>query len=266
MSDLSDVEQEIVSLVTQAVYPKGTGLQSVANATCKIYRGWPISSNLDQDLDAGIINVSVFAQDMEQKTTRYPQDYQALPIPTPALKLVVSGITITVGGTPNSPLNLAVKVNGTGYLYSVQPADTLTTIATAIAGLINANTPASNNGGVITISAAYSITTAVGVIGTAIREIKRQKRNFTISFWCPTPELRDIVVPPVDVALSTLEYIALPDGSCGRIIYVKSSVSDRTEKQGLFRRDLFYSVEYPTTDSIPTAQIVSTILNITNSF
>ncbi len=259
MADLADVEQAIVSLIEQAVYPQGTGLPSVANTNCLIYRGWPISQNLDKDLAAGNINISVYPQDVEQKTTRYPQDYQTLTIPTPALKLTVLGNTITVGGTPGSPLNLAVKVNGTGYLYAVQPGDTATSIATALAAL----TGGSNTGPVITIAGAYAITTAVGVVATAIREIKRQKRNFMISFWCPTPQARDAVVPPVDVALSKLNFIALPDGSTGRIVYVKTCVVDRAEKQGLFRRDLWYSVEYPTTDSIPAAQIVDTLINTT---
>ena len=259
MADLADVEAALVSLVEQAVYPQGTGLPSVANAKCQIYRGWPISQNLDKDLAAGVINISVYPYDVEQKTTRYPQDYQTLSIPTPTLTLTVSSNTITVGGAPTSPLNLAVKINGTGYLYTVQPGDTTTSIATALAAL----TGGSNVGPVITIAGAYAISAVVGSVGTAIREIKRQKRNFMISFWCPSPQTRDAVVPPVDVALSKLEFITLPDGSAARIVYVKTTVSDRTEKQGLFRRDLWYSVEYATTDSMPAAQIVDTLINTT---
>ena len=200
---------------------------------------------------------------MEQRTTRYPNDWQVKSIPTPALTLTTSGTTITVGGTVSSPLNAAALVNGTAYVYAVQANDTLNSIATALAALINVNTPASSTGPVITIPAAKQLVARVGAVGTAIRETKRQKRGFQITCWCPTPALRDLVVPPIDKALADIEFLSLPDGSGGRLLYERSPVSDRVEREGLYRRDLFYSVEYPTTDTQTVAQIVAELFNIT---
>ena len=313
MADVSDVESVLVTTLAQTIFPNGTGQPSIVGAGCKIFRGWPIPKKLDDALAAGKINVSVVAQDNETNTTRYPRDWEEFPFTTPALTLTVAGNTITVGGTVSSPLNAAAIVNRKAYVYPVQPSDTLTTIATGLAALINVDIPAVSSGQVISIDdsvvsspamtlqesgplsrrfggallesmagywpfrpmnlglsgswrkrfggvilaseAAYWPTPSVGIharvgaFGNVIREIKRQKRGFQMTFWCPTPALRDTIVPPCDVALSALTYLALPDGTAGRIIYQKSVSSDRTEKQGLYRRDLIYSVEYGTTQT-----------------
>ena len=263
MSDLSDVENVLVSTITQTVYPTGTSNPSIVTAPCKIFRGWPIPANLDTDLAAGTIDISIFPLQTEQKSTRYPKDWQELVNPgTPALTLTVSGATITVGGSPSSPLNAAALVNETGYVYPVQPSDTLTSIATALAALINVNTPATSSGAVVTITGAHQLVARVGGVGSIIRETKRQKRSFQITFWCPNPALRDAIVPPVDQALADLEFLSLPDGSGGRLLYERSTVSDRVEREGLYRRDLIYSVEYPTTETQSAAQIVAEIFNI----
>jgi hypothetical protein len=262
MADLSDVESVLVSTVTQAVYPNGTGQASIANVPCRIYRGWPIPANLDQDLASNIINISVFPLDVEQRVTRYPKDWQELPFASPTLTITNSATTITVAGAPSSPLNVAAIVNNVGYVYAVQLHDTLTSIATGLASLINAGTPATSSGAVITIPGAHQLSARVGAIGTIIRETKRQKRSFQITFWCPTPALRDAIVPPVDAALGDIEFFSLPDGSSGRLLYERSPVSDRVERQGLYRRDLIYSVEYATTDTQSAPQVVTQKINL----
>jgi len=263
MADVADIENVLVSTLAQTIYPTGSGNPSIVSATCKIYRGWPLPKGLDADLTAGIINVSVFPQANEQKTTRYPRMWQELPVTTPALTLTASGNTVTVGGTPSSPLNAAVLVNGAAFVYPVQPTDTLTSIATALAALVNANTPATSIGPVITIPAAKQLAARIGAMGALVREIKRQKRGFQMTFWCPTPALRDAIVPPCDAVLADIEYLTLPDGTGGRIIYERTAISDRVENEGLYRRDLFYSVEYATTDTQAAAQIVTELFNLT---
>ena len=264
MTDLSDIENVLLSTITQAVYPSGTSNPSIVTTPCKLFRGWPIPANLDADLAAGKINVSIYPLPNEQKVTRYPREWLTQDFPaSPTLTLVASGPTITVGGTPSSPLNAAAIVNGTGCVYAVQSNDTLTSIATGLAALINENTPATSSGPVITIPAASQITTAVGGVGTIIRETKRQKRSFQITFWCPTPALRDAIAPPVDRVLADIDFLSLPDGTGGRILYERSSVTDGMEKEGLYRRDLIYSVEYGTTDVQNASQIVVQLFNLT---
>ena len=264
MADLSSVELSLVSALAQIIYPSGTSLPSIAGVDCRIYRGWPIPSILDKDLAAGTVNISVFAQDNEQKTTRFPREWQQLSLPTVGLTLTASNNTLTVGGTVASPLNAAAHVNGKPYVYPVQPGDTPTAIATALAQQINADTAATSSGPVVTIPDAYRLSAAVGGVGTMIREIRRQKRGFIVTFWCPDPDTRDAIVAPVDEALADIDYLTLADGTGARLLYEKTRVSDRVEREGLYRRDLFYSVEYATTDTQNIAQIVEVVLNLTD--
>jgi hypothetical protein len=263
MADCADVEAELVSRLAQIIYPNGTGLASIVNKACRIYRGWPVPASLDADLAADIINVTVYPRDNEQPTTRYPREWRELPVPTPSLTLTAGSTTITVGGTPASPLNAAARVNGKSYVYPVQAGDTLTTIATALAALINVDTTATSTGPVITVPGARSLIARVGTVGGLIRETRRQKRSFQITFWCSTPALRDLIARACDAALADITFLTMPDGTAARILYERSTVSDRVEREGLYRRDLFYSVEYATTDSTTGAQIVTELFNIT---
>src|SRR5947209_3769442 len=146
MADLSDIEAVLVSAVTQALYPNGTAGPSAAGQPCRIFRGWPSRHNLDADLRAGVVNISVYPLGPEQDVTRYTTDWQELPSPPVRLTMAVAGHTVTIGGTPSCPLNAAVLVNGQAFVYPLQAQDTPTTIATALAALISAVTPASNSG------------------------------------------------------------------------------------------------------------------------
>ena len=259
MADLSDISTALVSAITQVIYPTGTANPSIAGVATKIYAGWPIPGNLDADLKSNKINITVFPLDNEQKVTRFPKEWQTVSIPTPALTLAVSGVTVTIAGTPSSPLNAAIKTNGSAYVYAVQPGDTLTSIATGIASQIPG---ATSSGPVVTIPGAYGLSAVVGGFGTIVRETKRQKRSFLISLWCPSPTLRDQVTAPVDAALADIDYLNLPDGTVARLIYERSPVSDNIEKEGLYRRNLQYSAEYATTDSASAAQIVAQLIAV----
>jgi hypothetical protein len=47
----------------------------------------------------------------------------------------------------------------------------------------------------------------------------------------------------------------MPDGTQARLIYVNSPITDTTQKQNIYRRDLVYSCEYGTTVTISAPQI-----------
>ena len=70
----------------------------------------------------------------------------------------------------------------------------------------------------------------------------------------------------MDEALAGIDYLSLPDGTAARLTYEKTAVSDRTEREGLYRRDLFYSVEYATTGTQSVAQIVEIVLNFRDAY
>lgn len=260
MADLSDVQNALVTLAAQTIYPTGTANPSVANAPVMIYAGWPGSARLDDDLAAGKVHVSVYARPEERNTTRYSRDWKTVSINAATLTLATTVNTVTVGGTVSTPQNATLLVNGKAYSYALQPTDTLTTIATALAALVNADTPATSSGAVVTIPAAYKIVARVGTTGISIRELRRQERVFQIVIWAPTPALRDAVTQPLDVALAALNFITLSDTSAARLIYKSSPITDDLQKASLYRRDLFYTVEYATTQTQ-----VNTVVTVTQS-
>lgn len=262
MADLSDVQNALVTLAAQTIYPNGTAQPSIATAPVIIYAGWPSSARLDDDLAAGKVHVSVYARPEERNTTRYSRDWQTVSINPATITLTATVNTVTVGGTITTPQNATLLVNGKAYSYALQAADTLTTIATALAALVNVDTPATSSGAVVTIPTAYKITARVGTTGTSIRELRRQERVFQLVIWAPTPALRDAVTQPLDVALAVLNFITLPDTSAARLIYKSSPITDDLQKAGLYRRDLFYTVEYATTQT----QINTTVTDMQSNF
>lgn len=255
-----------MAFIAQTVYPTGTSNPSAITAPCKIYRGWPQPDSLDNDLAAGTVNISVFPMDVEKRTTRFLTNWQPLPLAAVNLTLTAAGTTVIVGGSASSPLNVGIIVNGQAALYAVQASDTLTSIATALATLVNDITPATSSGPVITIPGANSLAARVGAVGSVLNEVRRQKRNFMVACWCATPTLRDTTASLVDSAFAAIDYLTLPDGTGGRILYERSPVEDRVEKERLYRRTLIYSVEYGTTQTQTTAQILTELFNLTGGF
>lgn len=297
MCDISDVETQLVALLAQTAYPNGTSVPSVVLDSggtphaVQVYRGWPTPDQLDADMEAGTVDVSVFPTRVEQNVTRYGLGYEALlPFPVPTLTLTAangaggslelegggelelegggslvlegSGITLTVGGTPSVPQNVAAVVNGFGYSYGVQANDTLSSIATALAALINVNTAATSSGPVISIPTAHSVSPRIGVVGNVIQEVARQKRSVMISLWCPSPDLRDNAAKLFDPVLKSMNFLSMPDGTKCRLIYVSSPVTDQLEKEAIFRRDLIYSCEYGTTIITPAPTVTIEEINI----
>src|SRR6185437_8810160 len=79
-------------------------------------------------------------------------------------------------------------------------------------------------------------------------EIARQKRDFQISIWAPTPAIRALIGPAIDQYLKATpqKRILLPDNTLARLIYRGTFEIDHQAKQNIYRRDLLYEVEYVT--------------------
>ena len=251
-ADSSDVESALVLLVAQACYPNPQGV------AVRVYRGWPVPAQLDADLAARIVNVSVYASDSESKATRHLPQWVELPPEAPQLVLTASNNAVTASGTVGR-YNACVSVDGKDYVYPVYLSDTPASIAQGLAALIPG---ASASGNVVTVPGA-NVSARVGGFGTAVRELKRQKKGYQVTVWAGSPELRDAVAPLADAALASVDYLPLPDGFSARLLYERSRQSDRAEKDGLYRRDLFYSAEFSTTQSQSAARVVSERQTIT---
>lgn len=88
-----------------------------------------------------------------------------------------------------------------------------------------------------------------GTCGLSVREVRRQSRTFQITIWANCFERRDPVAKAIDGALASVTRLMLPDGSQGVMTYVNSTQADDQQKQGIYRRDLFYSINYATTQA-----------------
>jgi hypothetical protein len=266
MADLSDVSNTLVSLIAATLYPNGPSKPSALGIDVRVFSGWPLPAQLDEDLDKGLCEVSVYPRPENRNTTRYMDQWQQASISAQLLSLTVTGQTVTVAGTipPSSnPHNLAVFVNGIPYVYRVLATDTLVSIAAALAALMVVAVPGTTSmGATVLLPAAARVGPArVGVTGTGALEIRRQEQLFQIGIWAPTPEKRDSVAKSVDVMLAGTRRFTLPDQSSCRLIWKNSLQSDQLQKANLYRRDLFYTAEYPTLQVETETQITQIVEN-----
>lgn len=93
------------------------------------------------------------------------------------------------------------------------------------------------------------------VLRQAARELHRQMRDFQITVWAPTPQLRNQVGSVIDTALSEQCHIDLEDGAPAQMFYARQFDSDRSENWHVYRRDLIFSVNYATTQTILAPEV-----------
>lgn len=294
MADISDVCEVLVDLVAGIVYPNGTGQPPALGCPpTKIFQGWPLPDKLEIDIAACSANINVYPRPEEHNTTRYQRKWSTSAYAAPALTLSVSGAAlgsqdmvilstesgqwlqtevlaapvITVGGTvgsPMSPQNLCVVVNGQPYVYGAQVSDTPTSIATALAALIVAGVAGTTSSGpVITLpTSAIVQAVRVGGSGTMFEEVARQERLIQIGIWSPTPAFRDALAKAIDPVLKATDFLTFADGSSGRLRYKSSPMTDGLEKEQIYRRDLMYTVEYATLLVTPATEVVAVEVDI----
>jgi hypothetical protein len=246
MADQSDVEIALVNVVAAALYPNSTDQASVPGPECRIYRGWPNSASLDADLAAGKINVTVFPGGGESRsTTRYAEHWMGDP-PRPTLTAIVDGTTVTFGGTADVGQIAGILVSGVGYAYRTKAGDTPQLVAANLAMMARDKSIVRLSGATLTIAGASDLLVRVVADAEVLQEVRRQEQGFRITCWCPTPAMRDATATAVDQAMSGQHFLALADGTSGRLTYTGTTVFDQSQNARLYRRDLNYNVEYPT--------------------
>jgi len=259
MADLSDVVNTLAQMATAAIYPNGTTAPSVAGVTVTTASGWPQPLQLQPILDAGNAMFTVFPMPgTEASSTRFlPQMTPLTAIPPAALTLTVSGNRITVGGAIRPGEAACASVNYQAYSYGVTAADTLQSIAAALAAKIPGATAI---GAVVMIAGAFEIAATVSVPVVMQQETARQTRVFMLTAWCATPAIRDAIAQAVDNAfkLPQNKRIVLPDNTLARLSYRGTNETDMLAKQDIYRRDLQYEVEYVTTST----EIDNTVSNL----
>ncbi|WP_036292057.1 hypothetical protein [Methylosinus sp. PW1] len=253
MADLVDVETAVVALVADAVYPNGTSQPSAivgpngVAAPVKVFAGWPDKDELDRDLKAKKVTISVFsANSVETSMPIYNRDWHEFIPPAPTLEWTVDGYDATISGTPDPTQVAWLLVDGKGYPYRPLTTDGLPQIAAAIAAQIPG---ASANGATVTVAPpTRSLEGRVSAQGTLIREINRQKHEFLISIWAPNNDLRTAAARVVGPALIAPMWLPLVDGTNAKWTYSRTMNVDAEQLDGVYRRDFRHWAEYPTVE------------------
>jgi hypothetical protein len=248
MADQSDVEAALASLVANALYPAGTAVPSPTGYVCRVYRGYPAAPVLDADLAEGVVHISVAGVGAIKNVTRYPRIWQEV-TPVPAtLDVNAAGYTARFSGKCAVGQLAGVGVNGAIFAYAVQASDTPATVASNLAALLRqAGWLVNYAGSAVTVPGANMFTARVVNGAGALQEIKRQQQDFKIMLWCPDPGSRDAIAATLDPALAILNFLALADGSYARVRFAGGETIDSNEDAALYRRDLIYNAEYPST-------------------
>lgn len=276
MADETDVENVLVGLIAGYLYPNGTSQASAANPVppkgVQVFRGWP--SMQAQEAAKGtltssgaytgqFVNVSVAARNgVESNTSRYPFTWQTVTPPTHTLTASVTNNVVTLGGTIAVPQNVliiiapnSVEAQNNVFVHAVQSNDTLSSIASALATAINAKFPGTiSNGATITVASSADVIARVASSGIVIKEVGRQQKSFQITVWAPPASAgldsdawRTSVSKVIDANLKSLVRIVMPDQVYAHIKYERTITMDAAQMDGLYRRDLYFSVEYATT-------------------
>ena len=245
MPDQAEVEEALAATVAGALYPLGAGLASAVGNVCRVYRGWPTSAALEADLAAGVVHVTV--QPMAgslRDTTRFAAEWQGV-APVSTLTVAVNGEAVTFSGLAAVGQVVGVLVDEATYAYRVRARDTLGVVAAVLAELVRAERPAALQGDGFILPGGVGIVARVVTDGAGGTELRRQRVGFRVTAWCPDPGVRDRVAGCVDLALANLQFLDVGGWGCWLQV-LGGSVVDEGSAAGIWRRDLLYSIEYPT--------------------
>ena len=263
MADVSDAVNALGAAIGAILYPNGTEtyISSVADIAVTIRAGWPAPQDLTQKIADGEAFVSLYPSKVGKVTTSYSTDWLESARPNATITVAVDEAagTITFGGAAASIHNIGVLVDGKGYAHPVAVADTGASIASAVCLLIAADRPATVSGSVITVPDARRLVARVGVVGTALKEVRKQVRDISVGIWAPGPTSRDAIAKAIDPVLSDTPFLTMADGTAARLRYHNDITNDFDQRQGIYRRDLIYSVEYATTRQMEASELVLSV-------
>lgn len=287
MADISDIEAAFAHTLESVIYPNGLNQPSVSGADVLIFRGWPDETQLNGRVTVGKDTVTIFAKDGgERQVTNHVSRWRESSLnQKPSLVAVLANDVLTFSGDCSRlPINVALKTTKATYAYQVVSGDTPSTVATHIAAQIYgavANGPVvqfpdpgllTDDDGVIltdedmtpvevTVETPRNV--GVGTKGKCYRELRRQERHIMITIWAASPSSRDKLGKVIDTYFAKELRLPLAEGTTAFLTYIGTKSDDALQKAKTFRRDLIYSVEYPTIEIADFYDVINASANHT---
>ncbi|CAH2606146.1 conserved protein of unknown function (plasmid) [Rhodovastum atsumiense] len=243
MADLVDVEMALAAMITEAVYPNGMDAPSVTGKDIYIGRGWPVSQEVNPGLREDKAEVTVYPlPDMASLTTRFERVWKPVARQAPPLHAVVEGSTASLLGSSTPGLLVGARARGAAYVVKAAAGDTPASLAASLAALAPGATA---TGATIAFQSSDDLAVRVGMPQVATLERRRQRQAFQLSVWAPSPEARDAIGRAIDGHLDDQDFLPLPGGTSGRLLYGGTSADDRAMKASLWIRHFRLTVDYP---------------------
>lgn len=253
MASTDDVSRFLATRVADVLYPGGEKLPSVVNAVVNIYPGWPERGALQEGIEAGGVHISVWPLPTERPVNTplgKPVRFQAKG--TLTLQFSVNGSIIAVRGVASALTNVHIDLDGRAFFFHFHAGIT----AEKVIHVISQTLPRSFAlAGTVCVMAVNRIQVYATTAGTVVRELRRQIKDFQITVWAPTPELREKVGTTIDRAFSEQCHIDLDDGAPALLFYARQFDSDRAENWHVYRRDLIFSVNFATTQTLTAPEV-----------
>lgn len=261
MADLTDVQNALVAMVEQAVYPNGISQPSVVGVDVSIFPGWPVRNVLDEEMKAGKAMISVFTTNKVKDVTKFERVFQDVEELPATITANVLGNVVTLGGTISVPQAVMIVVDGIGYSHQVLITDTLDDICNALSILIPDSVPF---GTTLTVNFKNSLIARIVTQIKSSEELGRQERVFQITCWCNNPSTRTLLSRPIDILLRLQYRFVLPDGFYCHMFWDNETETDDLEIPLIYRRDLFFRVQYATTNTQTFTKVAHNVLNVNN--
>ncbi len=261
---LQDVLQTLQAAVTAAINAAGIA------APVQVALGWPMETQLEPILVSGGYSVTLYPRPNTARSEARYSVRDSLFTITPASSTLIATISdddITFSGTITAGDVVHAFCGAGEAVYTVQSADTLASIAAAVAAAINAL------GGVratvfqttVTLSSTpflyCNVSSANGVMA---EEVQRVARSIQVSIWSASPALRLQVADAIGSGVGTHDtpLLTLSDGSPMLCLFSAAHSADNLSDQseilaGIYEEHIVFDVEYGVLKRFPATNIGS---------
>lgn len=256
MASLFDV---LDALQTMALAATG----ALTGRIVDVAQGWPQPDDVDTAMKTGRTLISIYP--VPSTTSDPGQIMQWSPAvivgPAPGVSATPIDSGFTLAGTPNAGDYVSVTLSlRESYASAATAGGMAQDIVADLASQIGPRATA--KGATLTISGSGNLTVRVGAPGTLGQQLHRQRQQFRIVVWSPTPADRAAVASAVDVALKGNLTFLFPDTSTGLLTFQTLNLDDRYEVNGCYRADLIWSALWDTYDLYPGYEIISVSVNL----